>query len=459
MKKRIFSFVLAFAMILSCVPIIATAATSGTCGNNLTWRLDNGTLTISGEGDMENYEYNGPWGSYDSGIINVVIENGVTSIGDSAFEDCWGLTSIITDGVTSIGKSAFYGCNGLTSITIPDSVTTIGDGAFASCSNLTSVTIPDSVTSIGKSAFGDCSSLTSVTIPNSITSIDSGTFSRCSSLTSITIPDSVTSIGSVAFSSCSSLTSITIPNSVTSIDFGAFVSCSSLTSITIPNSVTSIGDNAFNACSSLTSVTIPDSVTSIDFDMFRGCSSLTSISIPKSVKSIGLGAFNGCTNLSNIYYEGNEEDWNNIYISYAFNEPLIENAKINYLSYDNNTDEVTKDKGISVYIDNEPVTFDVPPQIINDRTMVPLRAIFEVLGASVDWNQETKTVTSTKGDTTVKLTIDSNIMYVNGNAVTLDTPACVIDDRTLVPVRAISESYNAKVDWDGDTKTVNITSN
>ncbi len=87
----------------------------------------------------------------------------------------------------------------------------------------------------------------------------------------------------------------------------------------------------------------------------------------------------------------------------------------------------------------------MPPQIINDRTMVPLRAIFEALGASVEWNQETKTVTSTKGDTTIKLTIDSNTMYVNDNAVTLDSPACVVNDEALLPVRAISEAYKTKV--------------
>lgn len=116
------------------------------------------------------------------------------------------------------------------------------------------------------------------------------------------------------------------------------------------------------------------------------------------------------------------------------------------------------DENIKVTLDGKVLSFDVPPQIINDRTMVPLRAIFEALGASVDWNQETKTVTSTKGDTTIKLTIDSNTMYVNNNVVTLDTPACVVNDRTLVPVRAISEAYDTVVNWYGDTRTVVITS-
>ena len=119
---------------------------------------------------------------------------------------------------------------------------------------------------------------------------------------------------------------------------------------------------------------------------------------------------------------------------------------------------VMAENDIQVKLDGKTLSFDVPPQIINDRTMVPLRAIFEALGASVEWNQKTKTVTSTKGDTTIKLTIDSNTMYVNDNTVTLDSPACVVNDRTLVPVRAISEAYKTKVDWNGDTRTVVISS-
>ena len=133
--------------------------------------------------------------------------------------------------VKGIGNYAFSNCSGLTSIVIPDSVTSIGYSAFGSCSSLTSVVIPDSVTSIGYSAFGSCSSLTSIEIPDSVTSIGDDTFYGCSSLTSITIPDSVTSIGDYAFEYCSSLTSVVIPNSVTSIGSYAFHSCSSLKSI------------------------------------------------------------------------------------------------------------------------------------------------------------------------------------------------------------------------------------
>ena len=179
-------------------------------------------------------------------IRTLVIPDTVTSIGNYAFRDCSGLTSvIIPDSVTNIGLQAFSGCSGLTSMTIPDSVTSIGGAAFSGCSGLTSVTIPDGVTSIGGGAFSGCSGLTRVTIPDGVTSIGNSAFSGCSGLTRVTIPDSVTSIGSSAFSGCSGLTRVTIPDSVTSIGDGAFSGCSGLTNVTIPDSVTSIGNSAF----------------------------------------------------------------------------------------------------------------------------------------------------------------------------------------------------------------------
>ena len=137
--------------------------------------------------------------------------------------------------VTSIGESVFENCTGLTSVTIPNSVTTIGTSAFEGCKGLTSVTIPNSVTTIGEEAFFGCKGLTSVTIPNSVTTIGMGAFRECSGLTTITIPNSVTTIGDEAFKSCTGLTSVTIPNSVTTIGESAFFGCASLTLLTIEN--------------------------------------------------------------------------------------------------------------------------------------------------------------------------------------------------------------------------------
>ena len=218
----------------------------------------------------------------------------VTSIGNAAFSDCTGLTSVtIPESVTSIGESAFWHCTRLTSVTIPNSVTSIDAWAFSGCSGLTSVTIPNSVTEIDAQTFYNCSGLTSITIPNSVTSIGDYAFNGCTGLTSVTIPNSVTSIGASAFRGCTGLTSVTIGNSVTSIGSSAFRE-TGLTSVTIPNSVTSIGSYAFSGCTGLTSVEIPNSETTIGDYAFNGCEALISVTIPNSVTTIGNYAFNGC---------------------------------------------------------------------------------------------------------------------------------------------------------------------
>ena len=334
-------------------------------------------------------------------LTSITIPNSVKSIGESAFYNCDGLKEVhITDlvawcsidfegssanplyyaqnlylnnelitelvipnGVTSIGNHAFYRCKGLTSITIPNSVTSIGSGAFEHCTGLTSITIPNSVTSIGEHAFSSCSGLTNVTIGNSVTSIGRWAFQYCSGLTSVTIGNSVTSIGDNAFYGCKGLKTVVNFSSLTlniglqdygyvtyyadkvinapnggivgdfvfstvdgkhtlseysgnaseiilpdnykgekyAIGNNVFKNKSSITSITIPNSVTSIGDNAFYGCKGLTSITIPNSVTSIGDEAFESCPRLTSITIPNSVKSIGNDAFYYCSGLKEVH--------------------------------------------------------------------------------------------------------------------------------------------------------------
>ncbi|MCI7584315.1 MAG: leucine-rich repeat domain-containing protein, partial [Bacteroidales bacterium] len=245
----------------------------------------------------------------------------VTSIGDSAFEDCSGLNFVtIPDTVISIDDWAFEGCSGLTVVSIPDSVTTIGDWAFKDCSGLSSVTIPDSVTSIGDSAFEGCSRLSSVIIPDTITSIGESTFEGCSELISIIIPDSVTSIGDWAFFGCTNLNFVTIGISVTSIGDSTFKGCRNLISVTYnATNCEGLDDDSFCELgpwfkdSPLTTLSIGEGVKQIPNYLACGQSGLTSVTIPASVTSIGKWAFKGCLELASVTYnatncEGLDDD-------------------------------------------------------------------------------------------------------------------------------------------------------
>lgn len=293
-KKACFFLFILLILIFSC--IASFAAGSGTCGNGVTWTLDdNGLLIISGNGDMTS----NPWDPGD--VKQVIIEEGVTSICYSAFFNCSNLTTAtIGSTVTNIGERAFYYCKQLTSVNIPDSVLDIGSMAFADCINLTSISVPDGVITISSKAFSNCSKMTSITLGNSVTTIADQAFYYCSSLPGITIPDSVTSIGSRTFQFCSSLTNISIPNGVTSINEYTFSNCTNLTNVTIGNGATCIGNYAFSGCSKLSSVIIGNSVTSIGNSAFSTCSSLASINLPDSLTSIGSSAFSSCISLESI---------------------------------------------------------------------------------------------------------------------------------------------------------------
>ena len=325
------------------------------CGDNLRWKYEDGTVTITGYGDMYNYTYDNraPWFQHCWIIRDVVLPKELTSIGDYAFENSF-----------------------LSSITIPEKVTTIGDDAFRSCDSLTHVIIPDNVTSIGKSAFYDCGALESITLSNNITIIKAKTFRSCYSLKSIVIPGYVTTIEREAFSECSSLADVTIPNSVMSIEDFAFFDCSSLDSISVeattpptlggysfsssptcyipcgtlsayqssawaeqvgsfveqcdePVETNKCGDNLYwayadgtltitgtgdmynydymdnlapwnSVSSNIKNIVLPEGLTSIGEWAFYLCASVTSISIPEGVSSIGVRAFCNCSNLTSI---------------------------------------------------------------------------------------------------------------------------------------------------------------
>ncbi len=285
-----------------------------------------------------------------TGLTSITIGSGVSSISSKAFVNCPNLKTIIVapdnnyysseggvlfdktkttliryptasgayiipSGVTSIGDYAFDNCAGLTSVTIPDGVMSIGEVAFNNCESLTSVTIGSGVAILSGNAFLDCPNITQfiAASDNSYFSSEDGILFNKTKTTLVcyprvsgahNVPGSVTSIGDYAFYGCTGLTGVTIPGSVTSIGDYAFYGCTGLTGMAIPS--TSIGDYAFYECTGLTGVTIHDSVSSIGDYAFYGCTGLSNLVIPGSVISIGEWAFRGCIRLSSIYFDGDE---------------------------------------------------------------------------------------------------------------------------------------------------------
>ena len=324
---------------------------------------EEGLLTISGTGDMKNYEYSGsvrPWNDLKASILKIEIQEGITSVGDYTF---YGLNNVETitmsQSITRIGKSALGNCTKLTDITIPNGITVIESSVFEFCSNLESITIPDGVISIGESAFRDCRSLKNIQIPHSVTTIGNMAFAFCSNLTNITMPNELINIGESAFKSCTSLTSITIPEKVTNIGEMAFSKCTQLTeinvaeensnytaiegvlytkdksnllkypsakqeneykilegttsvesyafdncknlkNIAISEGLTTIGSHAFDGCGNLATIAMPNSLTNIKEFAFATCNSLTKIIIPNGTTSIGKQAFFTCNSLTDI---------------------------------------------------------------------------------------------------------------------------------------------------------------
>lgn len=336
LRKRLVSLVLAFGMLASCLPTAfaeenppqqnltqsdqkAAAPTEGTCGEKVTWKLAGGTLTISGAGDMKDYANNtAPWKDSRDAITRVVVESGVTTVGDNAFYGCKNLTQVsLPDGLTCIGKSAFDQDTSLTEIKIPSSVNEIGECAFEACKGLSYIDIPNGVPILHRSLLAGCSNLRSVTIPDSVVTIDDSAFRYCSALESISIPNSVVTIGNDAFAT-SGLKEIEIPDSVINIGYGAFFRCKNLASVRLSNQLSEMtGHNystegMFADCDSLKSIVIPDSVKKIGRNTFSGCDKLETVTIGSGVSTIESDTsgdyygspFGGCPKLTQIYFTG-----------------------------------------------------------------------------------------------------------------------------------------------------------
>ena len=277
---------------------------SGTCGGKLAWKVErNGVLSITGTGAMTDYlwEVKAPWHAYGKHIVSIVIDNGVTNIGDYAF----------------------YGFSKMTEMNIPDSVTKIGDSAFQACVGLTAINIPNEVTDIGTFAFCRCSSLTSIDIPSKVRNIGDDAFYRCRNLSVVNVEEENERYYSkegalfakneptygliLIYCPGNGRERYIIPDGVITIDSSAFCDCTSLTNVEISDSVICIKDRAFDGCRSLSSINIPSSVTYVGDYAFADCTNLSNITFEGSIPDIKEASFSDVTAIA--YYPENDLSW------------------------------------------------------------------------------------------------------------------------------------------------------
>ncbi|MBQ8359002.1 MAG: leucine-rich repeat domain-containing protein [Oscillospiraceae bacterium] len=308
-KKLLLSCLMAVIVLVACITLLPTrtqaagAKASGNCGKELSWVMDDVcVLTISGTGAMDKGDVfnGGPWHDYCDSILQVVIQEGVTSIGNCAFVDCKNITSVsIADSVTSIGTLAFSDCENLSRINIPSGITKIGGSAFSGFGKGRAVYITD-LTAWMHIAFENVES-------NPLYPDGSNLYLNDVLLTDVTIPEGITVLNTGVLSS-DALVNVVIPEGVTQIKERVFGHCKNLTSITLPNSVTSLGKSAFYG-TAIEKITLPGGITNIPDYAFMNCVKLTEITIPSSVTSISKLAFFYCKELKDVYFEGTQEQW------------------------------------------------------------------------------------------------------------------------------------------------------
>ena len=254
---------------------------------------------------------------------------------------------------------------------------------------------------------------------------------------SVVIENGIRNISAFAFIDCSNLSEVVIADGVETIDKCAFSHCSALTSVVMPDSLTAIYDHAFIYCTNLSELRLGKNIQLIKYLAFYGCKALTTVNVPDSTKTIAADAFG---NIDGLTLCGSNTSYAKVY--------AIENG-IDYNVTDGSSD-------ITVYVDGKCLDFDVKPYIKNGRTMVPFRTIFEAISAEVEWVEETQTVNALWDEIPLSLTIGNNVMIRKNKEFILDVQPEIVDGRTMVPVRAISEAFRCKVSWHEPTSTVII---
>lgn len=345
--KTLFPCLLILVLICVLLPIPTHAV--GTCGENATWYIYQGRMTISGTGQISVTD-SAPWNSARNTVREVVIEPGITAIAAETFRNFVAMTTVtLPDGLEIIGDYAFSGCGMLQNITLPESVEIIGANAFSGCTKLSQLNLPAGITGIGASAFAR-TRLTSMTLPESITVIPDSLFSGCTKLEQVTLSPNTTAIGKYAFLDCSQLTEIHLPTSLQRIDDAAFHGCRrleavyiedlhhwftvefydnplenqaklfvdgiQLTELVAPDGITHVPTRSFAGCVGLVRVTIPNTVTSIGSKAFSTCPDLTTIYLTSSLQS--LTGFENCPRIQKVYYDGSLQQFQEYKIGAEF---------------------------------------------------------------------------------------------------------------------------------------------
>lgn len=323
MKKQIVSLLLATCMVLL-LPFSAGAADivdSGSCGGSVTWTLDSdGVVTISGAGQMDGYGWDGEESPFfeNPAVKSVVIEEGVTRVGERAFMGCPNLTTVrLPEGLISIGGNAFTGCVALTAVSFPESLYRIEYDAFQNCTSLTSLTFAKSFEMIG--AFSGCTGLKELVFLNGCSSISRGAFEGCTGLTSLTFPDTMVFVGDSAFKGCTSLAEVRGLENAT-IGESCFEGCTQLKEIIVRNAG---AEKTFYNCTSLEKAEIYD-LEEIGAYFFGNCTSLKEVYLSGELEKVKNNAFDGANALKDVYYGGREYDWNQVQISETGNAPLLQ---------------------------------------------------------------------------------------------------------------------------------------
>ena len=395
----------------------ASATGSGSCGDNATWTLTaDGTLTISGNGTIRStVEDQTLWTDVNMYIKKVVIQNGITAIGDYAFWNCPQLASVsIPSSVTSIGNFAFQYCYGLKEITIPNSVTSIGEGAFATCMSLEKVVLPNNLKEIQHVTFYFCLSLKSITIPASVKTIGNKVFSSAfdpNANITFTVPETVTKIGWGAFSH-SGLKSVIWNAKTELLDTDAFYMCKNLESVTLNDTIKRLGMEVFSHCYRLKSIKLPSGLTEME-DFFQGiflnCYALESVTIPKTLTKINDGTFQECISLKEVnLHEGITAIGNN-----AFSGCGVKNLVI-----PKSVKTIGGHAFVSPYLESVTFLGDAPQSYSSDRTFGAygshtLTVYYQ--GANKTWTAEVMRVLSTDANVNWAALHDANGPHTLGS--------------------------------------------